>query len=81
MWKNFCRHLVDVENDYFEKDGLIKDTIEEFIIDLGEDDSDNDDNNDTDYDMMSKDNKQLIDETLQKEQNQHKQYVPIQGVT
>ena len=47
MWRNFCRHVVDIENDYFEKDGLIEDTIEEFIIELGEDDSDDDDNNDT----------------------------------
>ena len=40
----------------FEKDGLIEDTIEEFIIELGEFDSDDDD----------KDNRQLIGEALQK---------------
>ena len=61
MWRNFCRHVVDIENDYFEKDGLIEDTIEEFIIELG-DDSDDDDNNDTDKDMMDKDDRQLIDD-------------------
>ena len=50
-----CGH----RNDYFEKDRLIEDTIEEFIIELGEDDSDDDD-------MMDKDDRQLIDEALQK---------------
>ena len=25
MWRNFCRHVVDIEHDYFEKDGLIED--------------------------------------------------------
>ena len=62
MWRNFCRHVVDIENDYFKKDRI----EEEFIIELGEDDSDDDDNNDTDDDMMDKDDRQLIDEALQK---------------
>ena len=25
MWRGFCRILVDVENDYFEKDGQVED--------------------------------------------------------
>ena len=68
MWRNFCRHVVAIENDFFEKDRLIEDTIEEYIIELGESDSDDDDNNDTDHDndMMDKDNRQLIGEALQK---------------
>ena len=52
MWKSFCIHVVDIENDYFEIDRLIEDTIEKFIIALGEDDSDNDDINDTDDDRQ-----------------------------
>ena len=50
MWRNYRRHVVDIENAYFEKDKLIEDTIEEFIIELGdlEDNSEDDDNNDTD---------------------------------
>ena len=24
MWRNFCRHVVDVENRYIEKDGIAK---------------------------------------------------------
>ena len=35
-WRNFCKYVVVIiKNDYFEKDRLIEDTIEEFII--GED--------------------------------------------
>ena len=29
MWRVFCSHVVDVENDYFVKDGLVEDLIEE----------------------------------------------------
>ena len=66
MWRKFCRHVVGIENDYFEKNGLIDNTIEEFIIELGEDDRDNDDNNDTHDDMIDKGDRQLRDEALQK---------------
>ena len=28
MWRNFCRHVVDIENDYFERDKFFEDTTE-----------------------------------------------------
>ena len=28
MWSIFCRHVVDIENDYFEKDNFFEDTTE-----------------------------------------------------
>ena len=28
MWRIFCRHVVDIENDHFEKDKFFEDTIE-----------------------------------------------------
>jgi len=31
MWRNFCRHVVKVENDYFAKDGIVEDTVEEMM--------------------------------------------------
>ena len=65
MWKIYCRHVVDT-NDCFEKYGLVEDTLEEFIIEIGEDDSSNDNNSDIDDDTMDKDDKQLINEVLQK---------------
>ena len=44
------RHITKVEDDYWEKDGLLEEEMEEFVISLGgpdssddEDDSDNDD--------------------------------------
>ena len=40
MWRVFCSHVVDVENDYFVKDGLVEDLIEELVVEFGEDDDD-----------------------------------------
>ena len=50
--EELCEIVADVENYYFEKDGVVEDTIEEFIIELDEDDSDDDDDSNTDNDMM-----------------------------
>ena len=35
MWRNFCRHVVDVENKYIEQNGIVEDTVEEMRIELG----------------------------------------------
>ena len=35
MWRRFCRHVVDIENDYIQKDGLREDTVDEMIINIG----------------------------------------------
>ena len=32
MWRKFCRHMVDIENDYFDNDGLVDDMVDEIII-------------------------------------------------
>ena len=49
-WERMRRHVTKVEDDYWEKDGLLEEEMEEFVISLGgpdssddEDDSDNDD--------------------------------------
>lgn len=34
-WEGFIKHTVGVENNYWEKDGLIEDVIDSFIIELG----------------------------------------------
>lgn len=33
MWRSFCRHLVEVENEYFETDGLIEDMVASGLYD------------------------------------------------
>ena len=38
--EDFCRHVVDVENEYWEKDGLTEDMVEELTIDTTEDSDD-----------------------------------------
>ena len=58
MWSNFCDHVKKVEYEYWEKDGLIEDALEEFVIRLSESDFDSstDDNDmDTDSDTPSDD--------------------------
>ena len=40
MWRRFCRHVLDIENEYFERDGLVEEMVEEFTIDTTEDSDD-----------------------------------------
>ena len=72
MWRRFCRHVVDVENDYIQKDGLREDTVDEMIINIGQDDSDDetDDETDDDDDLIDEHDRRLIDATLQQFDNQ-----------
>ena len=46
MWRGFCRHVVDVENDYFEKDGLVEDLVDDFVVEFGEEDDSGSDDED-----------------------------------
>ena len=60
MWRKFCRHMGDIENDYFDKDGVIDDMIEEIIIEYNSDELENKDEDDLDDD-----DRHLIDMALQ----------------
>ena len=40
MWKKFCDHTMKVEEEYWKKDGLVEDVVEEILINVGEDDDD-----------------------------------------
>ena len=61
MWRNVCRHVVDVENGYTEKDGICEDTVEEMGIEIGEEDDDSDDDGD---ELMDDNDRELSDRTL-----------------
>ena len=61
MWRHFCRHVVDVENEYFEKDGIVEDVVEEMIIAVGDD---SDEEVEEEDDMVDDDDRQLIGMTL-----------------
>ena len=66
MWRAFCRHVVHIENHYFDKDGLL-DAIEDMVIEVGgsaDDNTDDDDENDDD------DNDSLVDNEDRKIINQ-----------
>ena len=62
-WRHYCRHVIDVENNYFDKDGIYEDTVEEMIIDLGEYDSDSEYDSDIE-ELIDDDDCQLIDTAL-----------------
>ena len=34
MWRKFCRHVVDIENYHFDKDGLVVDMVDEIILNM-----------------------------------------------
>ena len=57
MWSNFYDHVKKVEDEYWEKDGLIEDVMEEFTIQLSQSDfdSDTESETDTDSDALSDD--------------------------
>ena len=62
MWRVFCSHVVDVENDYFVKDGLVEDLIEELVVEFGEDDDDCD--SDDEEELIDGEDRRLIDKAL-----------------
>ena len=67
MWRGFCRHVVDVENRYIEKDGICEDTVEEMRIEIGDEDESDDDDDDYDDvdDLLDDSDRQLIDRVLE----------------
>ena len=42
MWRNFCRRVVKVENDYIVKDRVVEDIVEEMMVTIIIPDSDDD---------------------------------------
>ena len=66
MWRQFCRHVVDVENRYMEQDGIMEDTVEEMRIEIGEDEDSDDEYEDDDGldDLLDDDDRQIIDIAL-----------------
>ena len=64
MWRNFCRHVIDIENRYIEQDGIVEDTVEEMRIEIGEDDDD-DESEDEGEELMDDEDRQMIDTALQ----------------
>ena len=61
--------MVDIENDYIQKDGLREDTVDEMIINIGDNDSD-DETDDDDDDLIDENDRRLIDDSLKQFDNQ-----------
>ena len=52
---------MDVENDYFEKDGLVEDLVDDFVVEFGEDD---DCGSDDEEELMDDEDRRLIDNAI-----------------
>ena len=86
MWTSFVDHVIKIELEYWEKDGIVEDVVKEFTLHFDEeydtdDDDDDDDSNDNDNDEsdeydddgveMDDDDKQLIEPELEKNTECH----------
>ena len=61
MWRNFCRHMEDFENEYFDKVGLVNDMVDKIIVEYDRDKLEAEGQND----FLDEDDRPLIDITLQ----------------
>ena len=61
MWRNFCRHVLKVEKDYMETDGIMEDVIDEMTITITPDSDDDSD----DEDMIDDNDRQIIDRAME----------------
>ena len=61
MWRKFCRYVVDIENDYFDKDRLVDDMVDKIIIEYDGDGMEDEDEDD----LLDEDDRHLIDMALQ----------------
>ena len=59
LWKKFCVHVRKVEDDYWVKDGLIEDTVDEMVITINDNDDNDDDYDDQDHDDIEQDEQDL----------------------
>ena len=50
LWESCCRHVTDLENDYWRKDGLLDD-LDPVVVNIGSDSEDSDYNDDDDDDQ------------------------------
>ena len=57
--------MMDVENDYFEKDDLVEGVVEEMVIQVGDDEDETVEEDE--YDMIDSDDRRVNDQALQQE--------------
>lgn len=47
-WESCCNHIEKLEKEYWDKDGIMENTMEQFVINLDEDDTTSDEGSDSD---------------------------------
>jgi hypothetical protein len=51
-WENYCKHVINVEEEYTRKDIVIDQEIDNFVIELADDSSSSDDQENDDYNFI-----------------------------
>ena len=72
-WKHFCEHVKQIEEDFWQKDGLLEEATDEFIIQLSDADSDSssdegDDSEDIESDDDDDEPEDEYDRAIQREE-------------
>ncbi len=62
-WESFCEHVRELEKEYYERDGLMEDMVEELTITV-DDDSEEEDSEDEEQALVDSDDKHIIDMAL-----------------
>jgi len=52
-WEGYCRHVQKLEDEYWERDGIVADVIDEFIINVQDNSSDDESSSDSSSSMES----------------------------
>ena len=68
MWRAFCRHVIDIENNYFDKDRQLEDAIQDMVIEVGESADDGTDDDDDDS-LVDDEDRRVIDQALRQNTN------------
>ena len=78
MWKNFCRHVHAIEKNYIKKDGIVEDTLEEMVINIGEDESDDEEDEE---DLLDESDRRMINTALRQHNStqQHMTTSPVKS--
>jgi hypothetical protein len=64
-WSGFCQRVASLENEYWVKDGVMEDTIDSFVINLGTSESDDVDSESSNHAESEEDSDSDLDHLLE----------------
>ena len=73
-WQNCCRHVLDIEEAYWKKDNIQKDTVNPIVVHIGNDsDEEDDDDDDEEEEEEAGEEEEEEEEELQEEVQEEEQ--------